>query len=171
MHSDDRNPEYLQGLLTEHYGILGVDDLKIKACIALPKKFDSSKSSGFSYWQCFTSNSAKMTCEGLSHNEDYKETVTQLIVTIQSNDKIHEYMASRQMPMNNCMQYKMQWNKLLKNQKFVCISGEFLSRKRGKEKIEHWYWIFDKYKTKNGCDSYAEGGCSLNYYITHKRCN
>lgn len=52
--------------------------------------------------------------------------------------------------------------KLMQGAKNVCIAGAYLEKEvkvfDGKKQQVH-YWVFEKMKTQNGCDSYHRNGC------------
>ena len=45
--------------------------------------------------------------------------------------------------------------------KYVCVSGAEAS-KEIKDAKTIWVWIFCRYKTRKGCDSYFDGECDIN---------
>ena len=60
--------------------------------------------------------------------------------------------------------------KFVENEKYLCISGEISSIKTDSNGRRRWVWIFDRYKTKKGCDSYFEGECDLKKIIANGQC-
>jgi hypothetical protein len=53
-----------------------------------------------------------------------------------------------------------EWKNLTAGQSHVCISGALTTSNQPPAR-EWWSWIFEAYKTKMGCDSYFDSGCSL----------
>ncbi len=57
------------------------------------------------------------------------------------------------------------WRKIMKGEKYVCLAGDFVNFEHKKENgIERdvYNWIFEKIKTKKGCDSYLHS-CNPTY--------
>lgn len=160
--------EFPHALLTSDFGVLAKDDLKINSCMATPVPF-SKDNGAYSYWQCFEIMNSQMTCEGRKYSPDSKSRVSLLVLLGVRDGEPHEFISRRTMPLDSCRLYQKNWKKLTKNEKYVCISGSMSSKGILDGKVK-WTWIFDRYKTKKGCDSYFEGECSLQYQISHNRC-
>ena len=161
-HPQELLSHYPYGLLTGDYGILNLDDLKINACEAIPAPFSEKKPYAvYPYWQCFEAKSAKLICEGRQYDGESQTRVSWLIVSARLNGELHEYMARRNMSVHACALYKKRWLQLTKGQKYVCVSGSMWSNKKDEKGNRVWTWIFGRYKTKKGCDSYFEGECHL----------
>ncbi len=162
---------YPYGLLTNDFGVLNEDDLKINTCIATPSPFsEKNPYSAYSYWQCFGVKTAKLICEGNQYDPDQKTRVSWLVVSAALNGEVHEYMARRGIPSRSCHLYQQTWQKITKKEKYLCVSGSMWSHKKDKSGKKNWTWIFDRYKTKKGCDSYFDGECDIKNSIDHGRC-
>ncbi len=146
-------------LLTEDYGILNGKDLKINACIADPVSFSSQNQESFyPYWQCFEVKASKMVCERGKYDRDEKSIMSMLVLSGTRNGERHEFISRRPISLSTCRSYKKSWHQLTKNEKYVCISGEMNQKEiRGTKII--WNWIFGRYKTQKGCDSYFQNEC------------
>ena len=123
VHSEKNNRQallsrYPYGLLTDDYGILNEDDLKVNTCMATPSPFSEKKpNSAYSYWQCFEVKTAKLICEGRKYDPDEKTRVTWLVLSAKLNGASHEYMARRNMPVRSCELYQKEWRKHTRNEK------------------------------------------------------
>jgi hypothetical protein len=62
------------------------------------------------------------------------------------------------MALESCPLYERDWRKLTQDEKYICISGASASIETENHK-KKWVWIFGRYKTKKGCDSYFDGAC------------
>lgn len=160
---------YPYGLLGDDFGVLNEEDLAIDTCIASAAPFSESSTS-YPYWQCFEVSQAKIACEGNKYSASEKTRFTFLVVSGVRKDGLHEYFHDRAMPLESCKEFVRDWKRLLKGQRYVCISGAFTQRRQGK--VGHWIsqWDFNRFKTKRGCSSYFEGGCSMEYQISHNGC-
>ncbi len=148
-------------LLTDDFGILNKDDLKINQCIATPYPFSESSRSSYPYWQCFDTKNVKMICEGKKYSEEYRSRMTMLVISGGRNGELNEFISRRPMKLNMCRLYQQDWMKFTNGEKHICISGDFIRPEvdiMGKKKL---VWIFDRYKTKKGCDSYFQEACIL----------
>ncbi len=154
--------KYPYGLLGEDFGILKEEDLAIDTCIADPIPF-SEASTSYPYWQCFEVSQTKIACEGNKYDASEKTRLALLVVSGVRKDGLHEYFHDRTMPSDACREFIRDWTRLLKGQQHVCVSGAFAKRERDKTGRLVSQWDFDRFKTKVGCSSYFEGGCSLSY--------
>lgn len=148
-------------LLTDDFGILNKDDLKINQCIAVPSPFSEEKSSSYPHWQCFAGKDVKMICDGKKYSEEDKARMTMLVISGERNGQSNEFISRRPMRLKMCHLYQHDWAKFTKNEKYICISGEFIESETDKVGKKVWVWIFDRYKTKKGCDSYFRDACIL----------
>src|SRR3989344_2319883 len=165
IHKNRFQKKFPYALLTNDFGVLEEEDLKINSCLATPAPF-SNEHSSYSYWQCFEVKQSKMVCEGKKYDPDSKARASLLVFSAIRDGETHEFISRRTMPRTSCELYQKNWEKLTKNEKYVCMSGSDYLREIKKKKIV-WNWIFNRYKTKKGCDSYFEGECSLKYQISH----
>lgn len=148
------------GLLTDDFRILSKEDLKINTCVATAEPF-SEDSHSYPYWQCFESQASHLICEGKKYDSSEKSRMTLLIVSAKLNGETHEYLSRRPIPLAECHLFQEEWHRLLKGQKYVCVSGPFISVERNKNG-RAWTWIFDRYKTKKGWDGAYLGNCMPN---------
>lgn len=169
-HLRQLNTDFPYGLLTDDFGILDRDDLKINSCIAVPGPFADSLNQGYGYpyWQCFEAKKAKMICEGQKYDPETKSRKSMLVISAARGDELHEFISRRPINLRSCRLYQSEWQKLVSHEKYICVSGETPSRKKESRKT---VWIFGRYKTKKGCDSYFEGECNLQYQIKQGTCH
>ncbi len=163
--------QYPYALLTDDYGVLTEDDLKTNSCDATPCPFsEKDTSSPYPYWQCFDLRTANLACEGRKYDFSEKVRVTLLVISGIRDGVLHEYLARRPIPLSSCRLYQKAWRKFVENEKYLCISGEISSIKTDSNGRRRWVWVFDRYKTKKGCDSYFEGECDLKKIIANGQC-
>jgi hypothetical protein len=150
--------KYPYQLLTNDYGILDENDLGLYAWQMKKSEPFAGAVTGGNYWQCFKSKDVWIGYEKSHYSEEDKADVYSFNINVKSNDdKIQRYWRARLIPKDFCEEIESQWNKLLKNQKYVCLGGSFILREneiKKDKKIQIVVWKFDKIKTKNGCDSY-----------------
>lgn len=158
-HLQELKMEFPYGLLTDDFGILSKQDLKTNACIAEPTPFsEKNKASSYPYWQCFEVKRSKMICERGKYDPTEKAIMSMLVVSGKRDGQTHEFISRRPLPLRSCRLYAKDWQKFTKNEKYVCISGESFFKKVQGEKVI-WNWIFGRYKTRKGCNSYFQGEC------------
>ena len=96
---------------------------------------------------------AKMFCDGKDYDPDEEEDVTLLVLSGFRNGELHEFISRRLMPIKSCHERIKDWDSLTKEEKYVCISGDFIEKETKPKKITS-FWIYGRYKTKKGCESY-----------------
>ncbi|MBC7420101.1 MAG: hypothetical protein H7328_05185 [Bdellovibrio sp.] len=149
-------------LLTDDFGILNKDDLKMNQCIAEPSLFSENSSTFYPYWQCFEIKDAKIVCEGKKYSTEEKSQMTMLVISGTRNNELNEFISRRPMKLKTCHLYLRDWARFTKNEKHVCVSGDFIDSEINKADLKKRSWIFDRYKTKKGCDAYFRGTCVPN---------
>ncbi len=158
--------KYPYSVLTNDYGILNEIDLDsykdgVKPPSSLPKE-----GFGYIYWQCFPRDAVSINLEDMGYSsEDIGRNENDgdiKITVIRRSGVFHEYVMRRMWPVSGYEKKFNLWIKLMKNEKSVCLAGSFVHREdrvvSGK-KQRIYLWVFDKIKTKKGCDSYFEDGC------------
>lgn len=164
-HLQKLNSKFPYALLGDDFGILNENDLAINSCEATPSSF-SLKQTSYPHWQCFETKTARIFCDGHGYDESAKTFFTLLVIAVEKNLERHEYLTRRTIPYDACISYAQSWHRLLKNEKYVCVSGPFISKKEKSYKGRNLYsWIFNSFKTKKGCDSYFQGWCNLKFII------
>lgn len=168
--STNINKEYLYTLLTEDYGILSDNDLAAYTWGKSPRSFDGKWSGSHNYWQCFPRDKISVTLEDLGHSSEdvgWKDTLANLTITVYATPNvIHEYSMNDLYLTSIYEKHFNLWHKIMKGEKYVCLAGNFVDIEKktedGKTK-EIYGWIFDKIKTKKGCDSNFMGDCHRTY--------
>jgi len=156
--------KYSNVLLTDDYGILNENDLASYTWEVKPPPFWVAVKNELprNYWQCFPRERIAVIIEDF----DLEGSCTELTITARSDEVKHEYYMRRPTDISNAKEIFDYWRKLAKNEKYVCLAGEF-SREReiidDNKRLKKYYWVFEKIKTKKGCDSYFAGCCNLTY--------
>lgn len=154
--------KYPYSVLTNDYGILNEKDLDTLKLGVKPPTFLPEEGHSFLYWQCFPRDRISISLKDMGYtSEDIggKENYSALKIMV-SNDSnaYHEYSMRRVWATSTYADRFNLWLKLMRNEKYVCLLGDFVYRKKIKGAITQ-YWIFEKIKTKKGCDSYFAGDC------------
>jgi len=165
-HEGELRSQFPFGLLTADFGILTSDDLAINTCVARPVPY-SDESTSYSYWQCFEVKSSKLFCDGNGYDETEKTRVTMMVISGILEGERHEYITRRPVPLSACKAYLADWTRLVDQEQHVCVSGSFINKKRDQAGRTVTTWVFDRFKTPKGCESYFEGECSLKYKLKH----
>jgi hypothetical protein len=161
-HLKSLHSKYPHALLGNDFGILKEDDLAINSCTADPIPF-SKTSTSYPYWQCFEVSKTKIECDGHKYAESEKMRFSLLVLSAVTKEGNHEYFHDRMMPLGACREFIRDWKRLVKGQEYVCISGSFVNKNADETDRPVLLWDFDRFKTRRGCSSYFEGGCSLKY--------
>lgn len=147
-------------LLTKDYDILDENDLGDFSWGFKRHPFDP-KGFGGNYWQCFPRESIEITLKDTgSSSEDigWKDNMADLKIEVWVNKNlVHEYEMRKRVSVIEFEKRFNEWRDLMKGAKFVCLAGDFVNLEHKKENgIERdvYGWIFEKIKTKKGCDSY-----------------
>ena len=149
-------PKLQNGLLTPDYGILTAADLKNQALHdgTIPPLGPKSSSSAQAYWACFPLSSVKLGCEV----RDPVENTDGLDVEARDSEGVKHIYFFRRGDIE-CAPYMKKWKKLTKDETHVCLAGfpsAIVIDKKGQASRG---WVFDKIKTKRGCDAYF-GDCA-----------
>lgn len=159
-HLQELKKAFPYGLLTDDFGILNKQDLKTNTCIAEATPFsEKDKISSYPYWQCFEVKNSKMICERGKYDPHEKVVMSMLVVSGIQDGEMHEFISRRPLPLRSCRLYQKDWQKFTRSEKYICISGSDPDKQIKEMKIV-WTWIFGRYKTRKGCDSYFRGECS-----------
>ena len=163
--------KYPYSLLTDDYGILSENDLGAFAWGLKPKKFTSAEGTTgpYNYWQCFPREQVMVTLSDTGHSSDelgWKENVAYLEIDVLSNKDIrdneeikHTYEMRANWTITGYQKRFNKWLKLMEGEKYVCLAGHFVDLEKEVHNGKTWITygrIFEKIKTKKGCDSYFE---------------
>lgn len=148
-------------LLTPHYGILNQKDLELYAQNVNICPFDPLRGSGVEYWQCFKSQDVSVSYR--SWDDELTDVYCEMEIAVNLNGKTTDFYGQRRAcPVDYCQLKKLIWDKIMKNQKYVCLGGSYNGRRKmfinGKE-IMVRNWVFDKIKTNVGCNAYFGIDC------------
>lgn len=163
--------KYPYGILTEDFGILLEEDFRINTCIAKPAPFSETKLSNYPIWQCFEVRDVRINCQGATYDPDENSRMTTLVISMVRNKAgFQEYFIPKPLKIQECEQFIQEWDNHTLNEKYVCLCGSLpqVDKERGGTKMTSW--VFNRFKTKKGCDSYAEGQCDLNYHRATRNC-
>ncbi len=165
--SEALKKKYPHSVLTDDYGILNQIDLNSVLDGVYPPISSPKKGYGYIYWQCFPRQQVKISLEDTGYmSESHDETDAEITITATGKDSvIHQYGMRRNWPVLGQKERFNQYLKLMQAEKYVCIAGTFIeSEEKTIEGVKHhtYYWVFEKMKTKKGCEAYFEDGCHYN---------
>jgi hypothetical protein len=142
-----------------------MNDMAMNSCDANVVVFSGTPGS-YPYWQCFPIKQIKFKCDPAGLSEDTIEETALLLIDIVNREHPQQYVPRRAMEMSNCQWFHQKWKMAIRRQRFACLSVSFSGfENEGDRKVA--IWVFDKFKTKRGCQSYFHGGCSLTYAKKH----
>ncbi|HVE44861.1 MAG TPA: hypothetical protein VNC84_06985 [Gammaproteobacteria bacterium] len=161
--------KYPYSLLTPDYGILSENDLAAYAYGIKQHPFNERNGiDGHNYWQCFPRDRISVTLEDQGFSTEdvgWKDTLSELIIEARTDSGVIHRYELRALGMFHLYEKELhQWHKLMKGEKYVCLSGNFVAvtpRTINGRTISEYGWIFDKIKTKKGCSSYWWNSCAL----------
>lgn len=160
--SPSSRTQYPNMLIGDHYGILNEKDLDLDGKHV---PFTGGGDSLYqSYWQCFLREQVSMTLIDSGYPSEEIENVDTLadlsIKVVAQPGVFHEYSMRRRVPTDEFEKRFRLWRELLRGELYVCLEGsagtiEDRSVPGSHRKIVY-SWIFEKIKTKKGCDSYFD---------------
>ena len=117
-HLNELNSAFPYALLTDDFGILTKEDLKINSCIAEPAPISKiiNKSYSYPYWQCFEIKKTNVICEGRKYDPESKSRVSMLVLSGVRDGERHEFISRRTIPLDSCRLYQKDWRKLTRNE-------------------------------------------------------
>lgn len=153
-------------LIGDDFGILNEQDLAANTCTAIPEPF-SLKSIAFPYWQCYATKDVSFECDSGGIPDPHEGMQGLIVIQVNSQNSGNDYVARRPWDISSCKEFRKRFLLLTKSTSQICISGSFMeTTSKGKDE-QVTSWVFDKYKTTKGCDSYFVGDCDLKYKIKH----
>ena len=144
---------YPYGLIGDDYGVLSLEDLAVNACGVDVTPFSKEKNMAYSYWQCFLVKNTTIGCESLGSELNEKEETGYLEISAQSSSGRQAYLVRNAIGMKGCKKRLDIWNKLVKDERYVCLSGSYASSDGAVIGKTETHWVFDKFKTRKGCES------------------
>ncbi len=171
--------KYPYVLLSNDYNILSENDLgDFSWGFPQNKGYPfNPKETGGNYWQCFPRESIEITLKDTGSSADEiggKDNIADLEIKVWVNPNlVHEYGMRARWSVADFEKRFNKWRKIMKGEKYVCLAGDFVNFEHKKENgIERdvYNWIFEKIKTKKGCDSYLHS-CNPTYeaYLKKRR--
>ena len=155
--------KYPNGLISDtDYSILNENDLAVETLNVrcLTKFSETDNRCPYPRWQCFKTSMLKMDCEDTGFDKDYKEDMGHLIISIKDKNKLHEYFFRHAIPLSSCYAYKEEIENVVIDERYFCIVGEFIQAKDNQ-----YNWVYDKLKTKKGCQEWFEGTCDYSSWV------
>ncbi len=131
-----------EGLLTNDYGIVTNEDIDFEKTIYCPEYFSSKKFSVCNYWQCLKPEKYHLSCETFYlEGEGY---LGELTFWILSGGKKYYFSTKRNYSAQACLENVKDINRVISNQRIVCISASHLPDEDEKDS----HWILERIKTK-----------------------
>jgi hypothetical protein len=150
--------KYPYARLTQDYGILNDSDLLISEETATPVPF-SRESISYPYWKCFPTSQLTFGCTNLE-KDDMGVGMVEVSIRATSGKIYDEYVGRHGLPLETCQkEFVTKWQALTRGEKETCIAGSYVGPEA--DGLSQG-WIFDRLRTKAGCNSYFEGDCKTN---------
>ncbi len=165
--SQNIKSKYPSVLLTEDYDILSENDLASYSLGIKPVPFSAKRRSDYQYWQCFPRERVSLilkdkgfSSEDIGGEDNYGD----LQIEVWLDGLIsHQYFMRRPSSVVGYEEIFNRWQRLMKNEKYVCLGGRFTHYEEKTEnslKKKIYSWTFEMLKTKKGCDSYFLNQCN-----------
>jgi hypothetical protein len=122
--------------------------------------FNEDKGAG-RYWQCFLTRNVQFDCGTPYFVENEEELQTIFAYTATEHGAVSENLPRRHVPVSVCKSLQSSWERLAKNQKYVCLMGVFDGKRATPHKsssIKKLGWIWESVKTKRECLSPLAAG-------------
>jgi hypothetical protein len=166
--------KFPEGLLTEDYGIVTEEDLKLNAWLGKTSPFNPKESSGgFCRWQCFPAKEVTPKVRTWKDEDsmgfaDVIVTMCDLEIWANKKEDTQVFASRRAYEVAFCEEFKKSWRRLIRDEKAVCISGEYtgLQQPNKSHPTQYKLWTWDKVKTRKGCYTYF-GGASSDCEVSH----
>lgn len=111
-------------LLTEDYGVLTEQDLKISEFQGYPQPFNETVSPAYPYWQCFPKRQVTLKCRSWPDDQPGK-FLGEADIEIAAGKEHHGYGFRRAWDIEFCQKRLNKWNQLAKGEEVICLSGEY----------------------------------------------
>ncbi len=146
--------KYPEVLLTQSYGILSEHDLLFEII-----------NSRINKWRCFPSKEARFEIEYWRGPDpmgaaNIHVDMCFMSISAKSESITYKYLDRRARNLNFCQDHKREWDRLVKDEPFLCINGETHDPPAT---AQDWTW--EKTKTNKGCDSLFVGRCDTEFPI------
>jgi hypothetical protein len=158
--------KYPNRLLSSDYGILVEADM-YEPSRTIPPAYNPESSQNYLLWQCFPVKDIKPKYREWKASDplgfaDVIVTMCDFEIWNKAMDPVQYYGGRRAKEVTYCRDFKKAWNKLTKNETYICLYGEAGSFETENvdskpRKVKNWIW--DKVKTKKGCYSYFGETC------------
>lgn len=148
-------------LLTSDYGVLDENDFESAAKDRVKPVPSYSPNSSYLYWQCFPRQQVALRCRSWE-GEEPRSFLGEADIVVETENERHEYGFRRAFDLRVCEDHLKVWQKLSTKAQAVCLLGEpagFEKKSFGGKTVSIKGWVWDRLKTKKGCDSYFEGDC------------
>ncbi len=149
-------------LLTSDYGVLDENDLESATKDRVEPIPPYSPNSSYLYWQCFPRQEVNLKCRSWEGDEP-GSFLGEADIVVETENERHEYGFRRAYDLKFCEDHLRVWQKLSTKAQAICLLGEpaGLEKKHfGGKTISVKGWVWDRLKTKMGCDSYFAGDCA-----------
>ena len=152
--------KYPYVLLGNDYGMLSENDLGGFSW-GFKRHFFNPKDTGGNYWQCFPREAIEITLKDTGSSADdiaWSDNIADLKIVVWVNQHlIHEYGMRKRLSITDFERRFNKWREIMKREKYVCLAGDFVNYEHKNENgidMDIYSWLFEKIKTKKGCDSY-----------------
>lgn len=144
--------KFPNGLLSDDYGVLTLNDLALNACRLKPPPFIPGATHSYQYWICFESKSVLPTC----HDEGVDETeghIGRVYIEVFHQEMFYRFFEQRPWPIRDCSSFVKDLKKIMKGTSHACISASSITKeeKNNRGQMERIGFLH-RFKTRKGCE-------------------
>ena len=140
------------GLLSDDYWVLTLNDLALNTCRLKPPPFVPGATHSYQYWICFESKSVLPTCddEGVDETEGH---IGRVNVEARSQEMIYQFFEHRPWSIRSCQSFVKDLKKIMKGTSHVCISASSITKEEKNERGQmERIGFLHRFKTSKGCE-------------------
>lgn len=144
--------KFPNGLLSDDYGILSLNDLALNACRLKPPPFVPGATDSYEYWICFENKNILPTCddEGVDETEGH---IGRVNVEVRNQEITYQFFEPRPWPIRDCRNFVKDLKKIMKGTSHACISASSIAKEEENERGQmERIGFLHRFKTLKGCE-------------------
>lgn len=144
--------KFPNGLLTDDYRVLTLNDLALNACRLKPPPFIPGATQFYQYWICFENKNVLPTCddEGVDETEGH---IARVNIEARNQEMIYQFFEHRPWPIRDCRSFVKDLKKIMKDTSHACISASGITREEKNERGQmERIGFLHRFKTRKGCE-------------------
>lgn len=166
-HLTELKSKFPNGLLSDDYGVLTLEDLALNACRLKPPLFIPGATHVYEYWICFKSKDVLPTCDD-EGSIDLEGHVGRVNVEVNTPEIVYQFFERRPWPIKDCKSFVKDLNRIIKGTSHACVSASSITKEEKNERgLNERVGILHRFKTRKGCEGEE---CELTKKIKDEYC-